>query len=821
MSDAMPLAPVSPIEPVATPPEPVASARRRCIDGRYPRDILDAIGNSFRDSPFGRDLGAAIVLVKGFDQIPDDAAVTYQLWDLNSFPSLSCEEVLRLCQEADQLPDRVPRDFYRSAEPGVAEAGTRAYGFDPSRIRPLDCYKDLSSSDPTSATHPTVLAMPPLDFAPADSSSPNAPAHETNGAPAKTAQGGGRGVNSNAPAKPKRAPRPKQPDQSHLPVREQILDLDLLPDIRISDQLARLVWKDHFKCNIPGQKDGANLARWHDGWFLWRDGYYREWTDAEFRNWMTDAVMDYFERDYKSRLADYDNIVARLERDGKQKRAEKSQDAKALKEAKEEAKPPQRVNVTTSTMNNMLQALASLPWVRLAAAQCDRQPAWRGDSGGHKANSMIVFKNGMIDVDDLIRGSNVMMPISPNLFSSVSIDFDYSTTPLQCPEWLAFLHESLSGEADSIALLQEFMGLCLTADNSHQKLLMLIGAPGSGKGTIINVIHALVGDKNYAGIKLRSLAKNFALAPLSGKAVACDPDVRLSVKDRDAILDTLLSITGDNPLSVEKKYKDAVNEKLVARFILGMNEAPDFGDSSGAMKRRILMLRFKKSFEKVADRNLPKRLAAEYPAILQWCAQGLQRLHRNGDFTKSESGSDFMETVIERNLVDDFADEHIEAVPMALEDKDLIMERLKAWCEEKSRDFPTDSWFWKKMRSKFWDFKESRKGGRGCRFRLVQGIRLVEPHAKVDPREWLDQYLKGCNGPVHRDQVIEAAAAVGLDPETIDMVADVTGVRGDAEPDSWSAPGSFSVNEDRQIHVAETQAKTPDLAPEIRGEPPF
>lgn len=51
-------------------------------------------------------------------------------------------------------------------------------------------------------------------------------------------------------------------------------------------------------------------------------------------------------------------------------------------------------------------------------------------------------------------------------------------------------------DAQSIDTLSEWFGYSLLPDTRHHKLLMLIGPPRSGKGTIARVLRGLIGGKH-------------------------------------------------------------------------------------------------------------------------------------------------------------------------------------------------------------------------------------------------------------------------------------------------------------------------------------
>ena len=65
---------------------------------------------------------------------------------------------------------------------------------------------------------------------------------------------------------------------------------------------------------------------------------------------------------------------------------------------------------------------------------------------------------------------------------------------------------------------------------------------------------ALIGIENTVGPTLASLAESFGLSPLIGKPLAIIGDARLSAKsDRSAVTERLLSISGEDTLSCNRK----------------------------------------------------------------------------------------------------------------------------------------------------------------------------------------------------------------------------------------------------------------------------
>jgi len=94
------------------------------------------------------------------------------------------------------------------------------------------------------------------------------------------------------------------------------------------------------------------------------------------------------------------------------------------------------------------------------------------------------------------------------------------------------------------------LGYCITPDTSQHKILLLVGPPRSGKGTIARVLRRLIGVENTVGPTLASLAESFGLEPLIGKPLAIIGDARLSAKSDRATVTERSAARGQTDLEV-------------------------------------------------------------------------------------------------------------------------------------------------------------------------------------------------------------------------------------------------------------------------------
>jgi putative DNA primase/helicase len=182
---------------------------------------------------------------------------------------------------------------------------------------------------------------------------------------------------------------------------------------------------------------------------------------------------------------------------------------------------------------------------------------------------------GLLDV-----GRRELLSHDPRFWNATSVPFPYDPGAPAPGRWLAFLDDLWGDDAASIAALQEWFGYTISGRLDQHKILLLVGPTRAGKGVTSRILAALVGDENVAGPTLSSLNGDFGLAPLLGKTLAVVSDARLNGKGAHTVVERLLSISGEDTLTVNRKYRDQWTGKLPCRLMLCSNELPQLGDAS-------------------------------------------------------------------------------------------------------------------------------------------------------------------------------------------------------------------------------------------------
>jgi putative DNA primase/helicase len=404
---------------------------------------------------------------------------------------------------------------------------------------------------------------------------------------------------------------------------------------------------------------------------------------------------------------------------------------------------PQVIKVTNRLVSDTLGALASCVTVKGKV----NPPAWLQVEGAFPAEEMLACANTLVHLPSWVDERPCTHPLTPRFFSPNAIDYDLIPKDWKPPEtWISFLAELWAEDGEAIQALQEWFGYCLLPDTSHQKILLIVGPPRSGKGTIARILRALIGADNAAAPTLASLGTNFGLWPLLGKSLAIISDARLSGRtDIAVVLERLLSISGEDAQTVDRKNMAPVTAKLLVRFMILTNELPKVPDPSGALVDRFILLRLTRSWLGKENTKLTAKLLADLPSILVWAMHVWKRLRDRGHFVQPPASARMVCSL--RDLaspVGAFVRECCvvqEGAEVPIRD---AFAQWKTWCECKGRKEPgTEASFGRDLRAAVpgLDDAQRRRKDTGERIRVYLGIRLkTDKDKKLEQEEEVPDY---------------------------------------------------------------------------------
>lgn len=316
-------------------------------------------------------------------------------------------------------------------------------------------------------------------------------------------------------------------------------------------------------------------------------------------------------------------------------------------------------------------------------------PCWLDGRTEPSPTNLIAFPNGVLNVADYLSTGNVeLLPLSPLYFTFNALPYDFDPRA-SCLLFERFLREIFPDDPKKLLLLQEWCGYLLLPDTTQQKLMVFNGTSGSGKGTVLYAMEAMLGRNQVCSPTLTGLGMPYGLAQMIGKLAAFIKDARLdNSAHKYVIMERLLELTGSvHPtLEVRRMHIAETTMHLFTRITLACNDLPDLPDSGGALPRRTLALHFTEKFDtetKQPNRQLPDQLAAEAPGILLWALLGLDRLRRQGYFTIPASSEELAKKFsANASPVSQFIDACCEVGSHVNVQEDVLYEAWKNWARE-------------------------------------------------------------------------------------------------------------------------------------------
>jgi P4 family phage/plasmid primase-like protien len=260
-----------------------------------------------------------------------------------------------------------------------------------------------------------------------------------------------------------------------------------------------------------------------------------------------------------------------------------------------------------------------------------------------------------------------LKPFAPLCYSRNRSEIAYNSKA-ECPQFIReLLKPALPG--DDIELVQKYGGQCLLGSNPAQKLLILRGTAGGGKGTLVNVISQIIGKRNIAELRTQHLRDRFEVFNFIGKTLLTGADVPGNFLNT-AGASTIKSLVGNDALTAEGK---GLNNRATIQgnfnIIISTNTRLHvrLDSDSGAWKRRLLIVDYERPkpekkisfFDDVLIKN-------EGEGVLNWFIKGAVMLKKelstdNGDLKLSPAQNKRVDDLLnESDSIRAFASEMLE-----------------------------------------------------------------------------------------------------------------------------------------------------------------
>ena len=290
-----------------------------------------------------------------------------------------------------------------------------------------------------------------------------------------------------------------------------------------------------------------------------------------------------------------------------------------------------QLRLDTSMQDSKLSAAMRTLWDMVT---CDEIPM------NNMPPELISFNNGILNLNTGVLSSH-----SIEYFSTHVLPYDYNPQAA-CPQWLGFLQHTFAHDPICIDLLQEWMGYLMTRSNAHEKMMLMIGPPRAGKGTMSAIMKEVIGTNNIMGGSLEDLVGASSIIDLMSRRTAYfvdDAEKRIHPFLRQRLISRLQTITGSGDVSFHRLYHGAISSPLDTRITVMANSIPDLIEDSGALLSRFLVITLRVSHIGREDLTLKDRLKTETEGVAAWALQGLARLTANGRFSAPPSSQHELE----------------------------------------------------------------------------------------------------------------------------------------------------------------------------------
>jgi putative DNA primase/helicase len=234
--------------------------------------------------------------------------------------------------------------------------------------------------------------------------------------------------------------------------------------------------------------------------------------------------------------------------------------------------------------------------------------------------------NGVIELNG---ASPRLVGFDPKYYSRNIIPIEYNPRA-KCPKFEGELLKPLPKEDKLV--LQKLFGMFSSGINFLQKILILQGAPQSGKSQLAAVARLLFGPANCEELRTAHLGDRFELSRYMAKTLLIGADVAGDFLNRPGA-SHLKKMTGGDLIGLERKYSNHAASILGVFCILitcNSRLTVKLDGDRGAWLRRLIIINYAQKLHSIDIPGFAQRLVREEgPGILNWALKGLELVQRD------------------------------------------------------------------------------------------------------------------------------------------------------------------------------------------------
>jgi P4 family phage/plasmid primase-like protien len=258
----------------------------------------------------------------------------------------------------------------------------------------------------------------------------------------------------------------------------------------------------------------------------------------------------------------------------------------------------------------------------------------------NKTKHLLSVANGVID----LRCGELLERKAEHYFS-------YALKTEYHPErgtgkWGVYFSQVFQRDQEVIDWLQSYLGYTLTGETNLRRFVVMWGSGSNSKSVLLNFLAQLMEEKLYATLSFDDIRAK------DGGSRDCLYDARDA---RAAVIietsafakfdeEILKGGSGEDALSVSKKYKSQITFYPQFKLFICSNNKPHFDSSKQAVWDRVILLPFEVAFKEKdspewdddlaaagkmyeRDQNFLKELRGDIGGFLNWCVEGAVRFY--------------------------------------------------------------------------------------------------------------------------------------------------------------------------------------------------
>ena len=252
-----------------------------------------------------------------------------------------------------------------------------------------------------------------------------------------------------------------------------------------------------------------------------------------------------------------------------------------------------------------------------------------------------------------------------------------------CPTWLAFLERVLP-DAEVRDFIRRAVGYSLTGSVAEQKLFFLYGSGRNGKSVFLEILEALAGEYSTP-TRMETLTINRGAIPNDIAALAGARVVTVSETAEGARLNESLvkDLTGGDAISARFLRQEFFTFKPQFKLWIRGNHKPQIRGSDDGIWRRLMLVPFTVQIPlDEVDHDLPAKLRAELPGILNWAVQGCLEWQAGGLRPPEAVTAAVGEYRGEMDILGQFINECCVAIPGAITTAKALYSAYSKWCAD-------------------------------------------------------------------------------------------------------------------------------------------